>query len=161
MRRSSIAALAAAAAALAVAAVAGAGGAGPFVHETSASVFQQTASTNGPVQTSSRQFKPLNGASPTLTTDPVSTDWNALTVTVMVVLKSGKGALRVVDAAGVATGPMYPSSVPVAGKGPHTVEFVLGPADEYIARPEIQWKRKGRGALKAASVVAAFEGNPD
>lgn len=164
--------IASAAGALGLAALAGAGsGSSPFVNETGNSVYQQTAATNGPVQTSSRQFKRIPGAAaPRPAPKPEGILWyESVTVKVTVVLRSGKGKLRVVD------GPddlnlgqeepdgtrMYPGSVPLSGKGPHTMLFVLDEDRDSVFPPEIQWKRSGRKPLKAAAVVTSIEGNVD
>jgi hypothetical protein len=146
--------------------VAAAGG-GPFVRGTDNSVYQQVASTNGSVQTSSRHFKRIPGAAATLSSTPPSYSWleSATTVTLMVVVTSGKGVLRVIDGTnGDPThdgSPMYPRSVRIAGKGEHTVIFILNPGQELIWPPQPQWKRTGDKPLKAKTVVTSIQGHID
>ncbi len=164
--------------ALAISSLAGAGGAGPYGEGTGGSTVQQTATTNGPVQTSSKRFKPIRGAAPTLPQAPRFPEglywFESATVTVMVVLRSGKGSLRVVDGpddtdleVGAVDGTrMYPRSVPIAGRGPHTVQFILPNSDSpgeigAIFPPQVEWKRKGKKPLKAATVVTSIQGEVD
>jgi hypothetical protein len=140
-----------------------AAGKGPFAHETANANVQQTATTNGPVETNARHFKRIPGAAPTESSTPDGQPWiGSVTVTVMVVVKSGKGALRVID--GENNDPadgsrMYPASVNIAGKGPHTVTFILGAGQDYVFPPEPQWKRTGDGPLKAKTVVTSIQGS--
>jgi hypothetical protein len=143
-------------------------GGGPFVRGTEFSDVQQVASTNGPVQTNSRHFKRIPGAAATLSSTPSSRSWleSATTVTLMVVVKSGKGVLRVIDGEGGSPppydgSPMYPHSVRIAGKGEHTVIFILNPGQQLIWPPEPQWKRTGDKPLKAKTVVTSIQGHID
>jgi hypothetical protein len=134
---------------------------GPFAHETANANVQQTATTNGPVETNARHFKRIPGAAPTESSTPDGQPWIG-SVTVTVVVKSGKGALRVID--GENNDPadgsrMYPASVNIAGKGPHTVTFILGADQDYVFPPEPQWKRTGDRSLKAKTVVTSIQGS--
>jgi hypothetical protein len=141
-----------------------AAGGGPFAHEVSPSASQQTASTNGPVQTNSRHFKRIPGAAPTLNSTPSAASWEDPTVTLMVVVKSGKGALRVIDGENNNPNdgsPMYPRSVRIAGKGEHTVIFILDSEHGGIYPAVPQWKRTGDKPLKAKTVVTSIQGDND
>jgi hypothetical protein len=138
---------------------------GPFAHEVGPSASQQTASTNGPVQTHSRDFKRIPGAAPTLSSTPSAASWEGPTVTLMVVVKSGKGALRVIDGENNNPpndgDPMYPRSVNIAGKGAHTVIFILDSEHGGIYPAVPQWKRTGDKPLKAKTVVTSIQGDND
>jgi hypothetical protein len=149
----------------------GGGGGGSFAHESFNAGDQQTATTGGSVQTNARQFKRIPGAAPVFpSSEPDGTDWlDSLTVTVMVVLKSGQGKLRVIDGPdGLPPfvneregDPMYPRSVSIKGKGPHTVQFILNEGWDLVFPPEPQWKRTGNAPLKAKTVVTSIQGNID
>lgn len=145
--------------------IAAAGG-GPFAHVTPYSTYQQTATTNGPVQTNSLRFKRIPGAAPTLDSTPAGAQWyGSVTVTLMVVVKSGKGAVRVIDGendqAATDGTPMYPRSARIAGKGAHTLIFILDSDQPTITPPEPQWKRTGDRPLKARTVVTSIQGPQD
>jgi hypothetical protein len=154
---------------VAIVAAASAGGGG-WARESSTATDLLTATTGGPVQTNSRQFRRIPGAAPLRSDpEPEGVAWiDSATVTVMVVLKSGKGKLRVKD------GPddipfgdefegdlMYPRSVSIAGKGPHTIQFILGEGQDMVFPPEPQWKRTGGAPLKARTVVTSIQGDVD
>ena len=145
--------------------IAAAGG-GPFAHDTQYSDFQQTATTNGPVQTNSRHFRRIPGAAPTGDSNPAGAQWyGSVTVTLMVVVKSGRGAVRVIDGENDQPDtdgtPMYPRSVRIAGKGAHTLIFILDSDQPTVTPPEPQWKRTGDQPLKAKTVVTSIQGPQD
>jgi hypothetical protein len=155
---------------VAMVAMANAGGGGFARENFGSSIDQQTATTGGPVQTNSKQIKRIPGAAPIRpSAEPDGVAWiDSVTVTVTVVLKSGKGKLRVIDGPDdIAFGDefegdvMYPRSVTIQGKGPHTVQFILNEAQDLVFPPEPQWKRKGTAPLKASTVVTTIEGQVD
>ena len=115
---------------------------------------QAAWATGAPVETGSREFRPIRGIPQG---EGVDIDFNSPSpVYVSVDLKAGKAKLRIVDAGG---DPSVPSSVTLAGPGVTTAtfaNFVDGFED-----PVLEWKRVGRDRVVARSVVASTIGELD
>ena len=132
-----------------------AGGPGPFGSNVITLDPQQAAwATGGPVQTRSRQFRPIHGI-PQGPAVPI--DYNSPSpVYVSVDLREGRAKLRIVDAG---DDPSTPASVTLAGQGVSTATFAN--FLEGFEAPVLEWKRIGRGRVVARSVIASTIGELD